>query len=710
MKPTEAYLKEKIRSRLFGTAPRKIQVGCRYTLLDRLGEGATGVVYSAVDERLSRRVAVKIYHAGFRAELSRDRFDREAQALAKINHFNVVAVYDVGIEAGQVFIAMELIEGQTFGRWLAESARSWREILNKLIDAGQALAEAHKVGLVHRDFKPDNILIDRSGRVCVVDFGLAQTDDEQSRVALTDDSVSRATVTGGWCGTPAYMSPEQFSGVINARSDQFSFAVTLYEALFEQRPYPGRTVEGLKAGFQSHRAHVFNAPSRKYFGQVPSRIGRALLRALALDPADRFVSMADFIAELKEPPTSGWRRQVVFSVFTGLSFAALAMVMAAPPACPDSASQLVGVWDEQRAVKVRKAVMSAAPADGEALFDHLKTELDAYAAKWRLGQEDICRAARVERRQSDRIEDLRGQCMQRRQKSLQAFVDILIDADEEVVKRARLAVLDLPPLSVCADVRALTATRLLPESKAARTKWAAVESQMASARELARLGRYSASLRLARAAYEASLVAGLPLIRAEAQIELGVNLLYNQAFDEGETHLIEGTSLALRHGQMRSAGFAWQNMIWLYASVRDDLPRAETVAQYARSALADLPGEEASYASALAKHGWLYGRMGRYEEAQALQQAALKTRLRILGGEHPLVGYSKFYLASLHFDMGRFDEAIAGYGEVLTHFNRLSVPQHHLKTASDYLTGRVLLLDRRFAEAGFHIEGGLSGL
>src|SRR5262245_11493 len=244
----------------------------RYVSLARLGSGGMSEVYAAFDPQLDRRVALKLLRpdvvAGMAAEEGRARVLREAQALARLSHRNVVAVHDVGTESGEIFIAMEYVDGVTVRTWLAEHERTWREILNVFLDAGRGLAAAHEAGLVHRDFKPDNVLVTPTGRVVVLDFGLARgaggpetpgapsvrtPPTQPERLTLppspgnpSTPSLGRApldtplTKMGDLMGTPRYMSPEQLgAALVDGRSDQFSFCVSLYEALHGQRPFPG---------------------------------------------------------------------------------------------------------------------------------------------------------------------------------------------------------------------------------------------------------------------------------------------------------------------------------------------------------------------------------------------------------------------------------------------------------------------------------------
>ncbi len=281
----------------------------KYRLEAALGQGAMGTVYAARDRTLDRKVALKILRPHADAGGARARLIREARAMARLSHPNVVTVYDAGELAERLYIAMELFSGSTLASWLrgedGAAPRRWEDALALLLRAGEGLAAAHAAGLVHRDFKPENVLLGATSevprRVVVSDFGLVAAPageavepaviDGDGAEPLADVALTR---TGVVMGTPRYMSPEQFrGGTVDARSDQFSFAVTAYEALYRQRPFAGRTLEELRRSVDA--AEVAPPPAES---TVPVEVHRALLRALARDPGERHPSLADLLREL----------------------------------------------------------------------------------------------------------------------------------------------------------------------------------------------------------------------------------------------------------------------------------------------------------------------------------------------------------------------------------------------------------------------------
>ena len=257
---------------------------------ETLGMGGMGVVYAAHDPDLHRDVAVKV----LRPEFSRSspdaakRIIREAQAMARVSHPNVVAVYDVGTVDGQVFIAMERISGASLRVWLAEP-RTPAEILDVFIGAGRGLIAAHDAGMVHRDFKPDNVLVGSDGRPRVTDFGLAFEQGQQDPIELSGEVSTRPIL-----GTPTYMAPEQHAAAnIDARTDQFSFAIALYEALHGKRPFAGKSREELATAVMDGRIEPAPAGTR-----VPSSLREILTRALSVKPGDRYPTMGDLLKAL----------------------------------------------------------------------------------------------------------------------------------------------------------------------------------------------------------------------------------------------------------------------------------------------------------------------------------------------------------------------------------------------------------------------------
>lgn len=321
----------------------------RYEIVESIGSGGMGAVYKAFDPDLKRSIAIKVLHtesegSGPRAELQQ-RLLREAQAMARLSHRNLVTVFDVGSVGDQVFVAMELVDGETLRQWLAQE-RDWRASLRVLLEAGEGLKVAHEAGVIHRDFKPDNVLVSRAGTVQVADFGLSRSvgdgDPEAPHRAGSADADVRLTRTGAVMGTPAYMAPEQHEGrATDARTDQFSFAVSVYEAMYGQKPFSGDTMAQLSDSVT--RGDLRPPPDNT---DVPHDVFDALSRALSPDPDARWPSMEALIDELSlaaQPPakeSSAWVRYVPVAI--AVATIALGVWVAVrdrePPALPPPAS------------------------------------------------------------------------------------------------------------------------------------------------------------------------------------------------------------------------------------------------------------------------------------------------------------------------------------------------------------------------------------
>jgi predicted Ser/Thr protein kinase len=283
--------------------PRGQTIG-RFLLVDVAGAGGMGVVYRAYDPELDRKVALKALRRSASSEELRARIQREAKAMARLSHPNVVTVHDVLVDGDEVYVAMEYVDGKPLSVWLREKPRTWREVLAVFVDAGRGLAAAHTAGIVHRDFKPSNVLVGDDGRARVTDFGLA-------RVGEVD-----ADRTGG---TPAYMAPEQFRGEpTDARTDVFGFCASLQRAL----------------------------PSR-----APARLRRIVLRGLSEKPDDRYPDMPSLLRELARDPGPTVRRAALaVALLAGFgSLAVAALRRSEPPACGVSDSEMASIWQTHRA-------------------------------------------------------------------------------------------------------------------------------------------------------------------------------------------------------------------------------------------------------------------------------------------------------------------------------------------------------------------------
>jgi tetratricopeptide (TPR) repeat protein/predicted Ser/Thr protein kinase len=360
----------------------------RYVVRGRLGAGGMGVVYVAHDPELDRDVAIKVLRRGAAAS----RLRREAQALARLSHPNVVAVYDVGDHDGQVFVAMALVDGQNLRQWLSEP-RTTTEILRVLAQAARGIIAAHAAGLIHRDLKPDNIFVAKDGTALVGDFGLARDisddadDSHEQQLHRISAASTQLTMTGMVLGTPAYMAPEQAEGSATDRSDQFSFCVTAYEALFGTRPFVAGSLEKIL-----ERAKEGKLEPPKVERDVPVAVTRAITRGLAWNPDDRFASMTELLAVLEPRPRRWpWLVAAAGAVAAGIA-GTIAVTHATKPnlerECSAAAAKISSSWnssvrDGMRATLVKRGLTDVAA-------DELVTRLESWATRWSRVRREVC--------------------------------------------------------------------------------------------------------------------------------------------------------------------------------------------------------------------------------------------------------------------------------------------------------------------------------
>jgi len=522
-----------------------------------------GRVYAAYDPQLDRRVALKVLLGrGDRADDA--RLIREAQALARLSHPNVVAVHEVGAHYGHLFVAMEFVEGATLRDWLQRNPPGPRErlpaVLDILVQAGSGLLAAHQADLIHRDFKPGNVLVGADGRVRVVDFGLARLERSMSRSSelepATDDpsieprrSTDRSesplltpiTRTGRVIGTPAYMAPEQFlADGVDAASDQFGFCVTAWELVFGVRPFAFNT---MAAALETIREGKVIRPASV---ECPRELEAALRKGLAFTAARRHADMGALLQALrrvqtslqgKAPPQKRRRIWLASLAFAGVaSSIAFGLGRGDSQLCTGAEKKLTGVWDETVEAELEQAFLrtgaSFAP-DAWARFDH---ELDAYAAAWAVGHRDACEAAQVRKEQSAELMDLRMACLDAKRQKLEALTEVYVSADVDMVAHADEALEGLEPVSPCSDAEHVRHRGSLPEGSEQAEQASLLLAGVARSSALEAAGRYMEALDAAVEAARGADALGFQPIMARAHLQLGkVHMLMRQ----GEAALAE---------------------------------------------------------------------------------------------------------------------------------------------------------------------------
>jgi len=648
-----------------------------------------GEVYSAYDPRLDRKVALKLLREAPGGEpaarATQERLLREAQSTARLAHRNIVVVYDAGtIEdrsgAGRVYLAMELVDGRTLAAWLAERHRSWREIRDVFVAAAEGLQAAHAAGLVHRDFKPQNVMVGRDGTVRVMDFGLAGDGSEgvagqEPAIDLTSGEVATAqtialTHTGVLLGTPLYMAPEQFLGrKTDARTDQFSFCVALYEALYGERPFADRTLAELVAAVTGGR--VREEPRRAV---APAFLRRILLMGLKPDPDSRFASMRDLMGALRAEPLR-YRRGVVLG-------AASAVVLIATIAgaqrvatrgqrmCRGAAERLQGIWalDEYgpRRVALHQAFLASGNLIAEETWTRVSRLLDDYDRGWTAAYTDACEATHVRGDQSAEVLDLRMGCLDGKRDALRALTDVFSHADNRVVVEGVNAVNALLPIERCADVPELRAVVPLPTDRIKRARVIELKTQLAQVKALTDTGQWAGAYHEVGPIVDAARMLGYGPLVAEA--------LESQGW------------LALELSDIPKAAKSYEECVWLaLGSGRDDLA-AEAAAQMIDVTLF-IPGGLAEglswelIAGALIRRlgsgheriaSWFHQnrantlvRRGDFAEAERELDIALSLKRSVLPSNDPDIGKSLTDIAALYAYRGKGQEALAAAQEAL---------------------------------------------
>ncbi len=636
----------------------------RHVVIDRIGKGGMGVVLSAYDPQLDRKVAIKLLHA---TSASTADLVREAQALAKLSDPHVVAIYDVGeLARGSAYIAMEYVEGTTLRGWLRARERGWREIVAVFVQAGLGLAAAHAIGLVHRDFKPDNVLVgggDRP-RARVADFGLARHPREPDEAAATGSPPvgPSATGSGRIAGTPAYMAPEQLVGApIDARADQFAFCVALHEALYREPPFPRDDLPTLVAAVSEGRRR----PPPRGSG-VPQWLERAVARGLATEPSARFPDMHALIAAISRDPGGARRRWSLAGLAVLVAIATPLAVLRTrdDPAelCREGAARIDETWNDARAAAIRSAFDGLGTGWASSTAENVVADLDAWAEAWRARVVDVCDATHVRREQSAELFDLRMQCLAERRTGLAALVDVLEVADAEGAVRASNSVAALASLARCDDVEALRARVPLPEDPAVVAEIAALRASIAHVLAEREAGSIARSLELGRAALaDAERIAYAPAL-AEALVAVGAAEEATAAYDDAERHLHRAALLAVEAGD--DGGFAeaaaW--LVWVFGELLDQPNVAHTWGELglATVAAAEVADRRLEY-RLRTNLGSTLTNEGRYDEAEAMHRRALELARAQWGDGHPRTLAPQVNLAAVALHRGDDLAALEGF-------------------------------------------------
>ncbi len=680
----------------------------RFVILDKLGEGGMGAVYAAYDTLLDRKVAMKVVRPDRRGSMGgvspRERLLREAQAMARLSHPNVVAVLEVGELGEDVYLALELVEGSTLKAWSRAARRSWRETVAVFVAAGRGLAAAHAAGLVHRDFKPDNVLIGSDGRILVADFGVVSMSHGQRDGSTPSGSEHEQeagdafTFTGLRVGTPAYMAPEQYGGEsVDARADQFSFCVALWEALYGERPFAP-----LARGAAFRDRPLRSLPDRV---DVPAWVAPLLRRGLAVEPGARWPSLESLIEELARDRRQARRRAAVIAGTAAMIAFSVTLAFAGwtrdrgagPSLCQDEGRHLAGVWDPERAAALSTGFVATGAPGAAAAAARVSTNLDDWSRGWVEMRTAACAATRLHGDQSEGLLDLRMRCLDRRLDRVAALVTALATVDRDGLGRAIEIGSDLPALDACSDHDQLTATAALPEDPDVRGRVEAIERDLARVAAIERTGRYPEALALIGAVVTAAAATGYAPLRAEALAVRGRLEAQTGAAAVAVATLGEASTLAAGVHADDVAADALLELVWVLADqgrggdalalstgaavavarVHDPRREAQLAAHVAgaHSVSGALVAAAAEFDRALhlaetaygARHvqvaqilnrlGNVEDQRGRPAEARAYYERALAIAEAELGPEHPSVAVTRANICYHDSTAGHADEA-----------------------------------------------------
>jgi tetratricopeptide (TPR) repeat protein len=655
----------------------------RYVVLEELGHGAMGRVLRAYDPKLQREVALKEVHGGTLGTEGSLRLVAEARAMAKLSHPHVVSVYDVEEVDDRLVVVMEYVAGPTLRAWQKLERRRWQDVVHVYLQAGRGLAAAHAAELLHRDFKPDNVLMSRDGAPKVTDFGLAKVTSSLPSSASVSVSASASashesasvpsdldlTQAGIVMGTPRYMAPEQHTAEpLTAAADQYAFCVALWEALWGAPPFPIRDYRELAAA-------KYKGPPAPPETGVPRPIVEALRRGLSPEAKDRFPSMAALLEALSWEPSR--RRQRLLRLTGGLCALGLVGVTwwlgaAEGSQCTGAEQQLAAAWGEERREQVHGAILGIGASYATTVWEHAATTLDDYAASWAAMYTEACEATTVRGEQSSEVMDLRMACLHRARVELEAVTRQLADADADVVSHAHELTGGLRPLDPCADVDALRADvePPLPDEREAVERIRARLAESRAARSAGRPAKAKAAVDAARA--ELADVEHGPT-HTEVLLEEGAVHEALGEYAAAETALRAALQSAAQHWQLPELGAAASALMNIVGVEQRRM--AEGMQYHALAmglALGD-PVRESDVHNNLA--GILFEQAD-LEGAEAHYRRTLELRLSALGPEHREVAAARNNLANTLGDRGTLVEAEAEHRRALALREAALRPDH----------------------------------
>ena len=665
----------------------------RYIILGLIGKGGMGAVYKAYDPELDRNIALKMLSCspqqGQTVSVPQARLMREAQALAKLNHPNVVFVFDVGTYEEGVYIAMEYVEGKTFREWIKDHHPTQKEITEVMLAAGKGLQAAHLEGIVHRDFKPENLLVGKGGQVKVLDFGLARAADFENLplessvpvaeldLQAQDQMLSQPlTQVGTLIGTAAYMAPEHFLfQELDEKTDQFSFCITLFEALYGKRPFAGNNQVDLAQSVTQGLIQIPDGVS------VPDWMGNIIQRGLSVTKEDRFPSMGHLLQELENDPRQVLlaRRQkqvrfVLFLVIAMLPFVVWYFFVVSQESCTGAEKKRIGVWDNEVKQEVNQAFVKTNLVYAPDTFVRVEKNLDSYLDHWASQYTSACTASREHGEPVD-IMVLKMGCLERQLKVVAALIRLFRSADSTVVAKAVRATSSLSDLSNCQDVGALQSRIDPPKDNQTKARVELVRENLFRVEAFEKAGKYQEGLKLSQQAWKQAQETLYRPVHAEAMFWLGFLQERIGDYVSAKKSLENAAFLAVKsgHGEIRAKALI--QLLWVVGYRLVQLEEAMKLNRWTEAAVVNW-GDREQESWWLNTLGLVLWKKGDYEPALKHIQQSRNIREKALGPKHPDVAASLNNIALVLWQKGEFGNSFEYFRRSLETFQATLGPAH----------------------------------
>lgn len=648
----------------------------RYLLISELGAGGMGVVYEGFDPDLDRRVAVKLLHLGpgeaaTRAardtELDQAQLMLEAQSLAKLAHPNIVAIYDVGHAHEQIYMAMELVDGVSLSDWLKRSVRPWRSIVELFVQVADGLAAAHAAKIVHRDMKPDNVIVGHDGRVRILDFGLAHEGHgsqlwDPDRTGRSLNSAPSATQVDQQrhrvAGTPSYMAPEQHAGSdTDGRSDQYALCVSLYQALYGNRPFRGHSLGELARAKLSLKL----SPA-KYRRRVPRWLHELVLRGLAVDPDKRHPSMAALADQLRDRLSPRRRRSFAVAMVATACVASFSLQVVAGARqreqCSGHNARAATIWNDDADQRLGAAFQSTGVQYADQTHRAVAARLDEYMHSWTEQWRGACKATYLEGTQTPAELRLRNECLEAKLRQVQVVVQRWTqNPDRRTIDDAHAALDRMAPLEDCDDGQSWLNSAALPSDPEARARALDIESDMLEAELAFRVGHYGRATELAQASLEVAEAIDFDKGQTQGHMMLSRLAADTMRADLARRHVARAVDLAEQSGDDRMAARATTEALWIRGYQLAEAARTDELVAHARAHVQRVAHDVDLHAGFLRAHAVVLATQHQLPQSVPIFRELIEVLESEYGVGHPRILSHYANLGLTLMRVGQFAEA-----------------------------------------------------